>query len=103
MGTAVLFAVIFCTKIAFAQEVLPPLPTDYATSTPTEEETATATTTPVTYRATSYTASVTPTVQEVIDDAETGPVTILLIILSMIGGIGFILVKKYFDEKRYSL
>lgn len=98
-----LFVFFVFSNPAFAQGVLPPMPTDYRTATATATADQTATATPAVYRASTYTGTVTPIAKEVIDDAETGPVTALLIILSLIGGIGFILIKKYFDEKRYSL
>lgn len=103
VAIGVLFALLVFAKPVLAQGVLPPLPTDYgdATATPTVDETATAT--PVVYRAATYTATATSVAQQVIDDAETGPVTVLLVILSLIGGIGFILIKRYFDEKKYLL
>lgn len=100
---ASLFSLFAFANFVNAQGVLPPMPTDYGTATPTAVVTEVATQTPVVYRATANTATATPLAQQVIDDAQTGPTTVLLIILSLIGGIGFILVKKYFDEKRYSL
>jgi len=41
--------------------------------------------------------------QQAIDDADTGSELIVLLILSITGGIGIFLIKKYFDFKRYSL
>lgn len=41
--------------------------------------------------------------QSAVDDAETGSEIIFLAILSVTGGIGLFLIKKYFDLKRYSL
>ncbi len=41
--------------------------------------------------------------QQAVDDADTGSEMIVLVILSITGGVGIFLIKKYFDFKRYSL
>jgi len=81
---------------------LPLLPDDSTSQTAVASATAyaaytTATTSPV------YTTSATSATQTAVDDAETGSEVIFLSILSITGGIGIFLIKKYFDFKRYSL
>lgn len=86
-------------KISLAQDTEPPL----GLPTIDEEETVTPTAT-YTYTSTA-TQTVTPTAstQEVIDDAEVGSEIVLLVILSVVGGLGIFLIKKYFDTRSYNL
>lgn len=87
---------------------LPLLPGDTAT---TDDTYATATTSAPTYSTlttataavVTYTTSAVSTTQTAVDDADTGSEFIFLAILSLTGGIGLFLIKKYFDFKRYSL
>jgi len=43
------------------------------------------------------------TSQEAIDDADTGTEIVILAILSLVGGFGLFLIKKYFDSKKFSI
>ena len=102
--TFLLFAaVLFGAGSVLAQsDTEPPLGLPLLSSTAT----TTASTTNgsvTTYATITPTYSVTVTSQDAVDEAETGPNLIILSILSLIAGIGFFLIKKYFDEKRYSL
>lgn len=86
---------------------LPLLP-DSSTSTTATTYTASATPyssystqgTDVTY---GTTATPVTTTQTAVDDAQTGSEVVFLAVLSVTGGIGLFLIKKYFDFKRYSL
>lgn len=49
------------------------------------------------------TSTETASSQEAIDDAETGTEIIILVILSLIGGLGLFSIKKYFDSKKFSI
>lgn len=79
-----------------------------------DDVTSTATTTSGTYTTTPITtySTITPTTyttttsslsQQAVDDADTGSEVVVLVILSITGGVGIFLIKKYFDFKRYSL
>ncbi|PIT97352.1 hypothetical protein COT77_01905 [Candidatus Berkelbacteria bacterium CG10_big_fil_rev_8_21_14_0_10_41_12] len=98
---ALFFTCVFTGAIlVHAQDVNPPLP-DYVVG---DSATATATATAsATYTPYAVTSTLTPTPQTVIDDAETGPILLILIGLSLIGGVGFILIKRHFDQDKYSL
>ena len=76
----------------------PGLPTydDSPTTTVTADQT-TATPPP------SPTPTVTATVQSFEDDVETGSEIIVLLILSLVGGTGIYLIKRYFETKKYSM
>lgn len=102
---------VFVTKV-MAQTTepganLPLLPGDETSTEPTYAYSSTpysALTTATTSYDTIY-VSVTATslTQSAIDDAETGTEVIFLAILSITGGIGIFLIKKYFDFKRYRI
>jgi len=68
-------------------------PTATVTVTDTATEPPTATPTP----------SATASVQSFEDDVETGSEIVVLLILSLVGGTGIFLIKKYFDTKKYSM
>jgi hypothetical protein len=91
----------FLFKVSFAQDTEPPLGLPSAII---EEDTdsSTAITTYTSATAT-RTATKTTTTQEAVDDAEVGSEIVMLIILSVVGGLGIFLIKKYFDLKRYQL
>ena len=71
--------------------------TSTRTSTTSGAVTTYSTVTPVSY------ATVATSSQEAVDDAETGSELIVLSILSLTGGVGLYLIKKFFDFKRYSI
>ena len=82
--------------IARAQET-PPLPLPVDSSTVTDSATDTVT---------SYVATPTRTVvssQQAVDNADTGTEVVFLVGISVLGGIGLFLIKRYFDLKRLSL
>jgi len=81
---------------------LPLLPDDTTSATTTYTQVPSYSTyqTQTTYSATTSQVS---TTQSAVDDAETGSELIFLVILSITGGIGLFLIKKYFDFKRYSI
>lgn len=95
-----LFILVLSASSVLAADTEPPLglplisPT--ATATQTQQVTTYSTLTPT------YTVSLVST-QEAVDEAETGPSIAILAVLSLVAGIGFFLIKKYFDLKRYSL
>ena len=68
-----------------------------------QSATATATGTIAPEESATVTAQPTTTVQEFVDDAETGSEIIVLAILSLVAGVGLFFIKKYFDLKRYTL
>jgi hypothetical protein len=79
-----------------------------------DTSTAVATTTAVANQSTTIYSTITPisgstttmlssTNQSAVDDAETGSEMVVLVILSITGGVGIFLIKKYFDFKRYSI
>lgn len=68
-----------------------------------ESATATATGTIAPEGSATIAAEATTTVQEFVDDAETGSEIIILAILSLVAGVGLFFIKKYFDLKRYTL
>jgi hypothetical protein len=84
--------------VALAQETPPfPLPVDSGTATETVADTTTVT---------SYYATPTRTIvssQQAIDNADTGTEVVFLIGISVLGGIGIFLIKRYFDLKKFSL
>lgn len=81
---------------ALAQDTEPPLGLPLVNS-PTATATTTSESTVTTY------STVTPTTQEVVDNAETGSEIYILIGLSVLAGTGLFLIKKYFDLKKSSL
>lgn len=88
-------------SVLAATDTEPPLGLPLLSSTPTATSTTGSVTT---YTTATPTYSVTVvSAQDAVDDAETGPSLIILSILSFVAGIGFFLIKKYFDQKRYSL
>ncbi len=96
LSISVLLIVLSLFKMALAQDTEPPLglpalDEDSATVTALESVTATVT----------RTASA--TTQEAVDDAEVGSEIIALVILSVVGGVGIFLIKRYFDLKSYNL
>lgn len=98
--TLVLFVVLtFCLgAIAKADDTAAlPLPIIDDSSTVTAGDTATVTTYTVTPTATLVTA------QQAVDDAETGTEVVTLVSISVLGGIGIFLIKRYFDLKKLSL
>lgn len=94
-----IFAYLSLGQVAKAQITQPPLP---ISSEPTATPTATATPFVSTTESTA-TATPTTTTQEYVDDAETGSEIIVLMILSVVGGMGLFFIKKHFDLKKYSL
>ena len=103
--TLVIFAlVLFGCKVAYSQTGEPP-----GLDLPIDDETVTATATATAEESVEVEASATVSAeesvatQEAIDDAETGAEIILLVILSIIGGLGLLLIKKYFDSKKFSI
>lgn len=88
-------------KITLAQDTEPPLGLP---EIETDTQTVTGETTSVTPTATyTYRATRTATTQEAVDDAEVGSEIVMLVVFSLVGGMGIFLVKKYFDLKRYDL
>jgi hypothetical protein len=90
----------FFVSIALAQDSEPPLGLPLVDS-PTPTATATVSVIGVS-NATTY-STVTPTTQEVVDNAETGSEIYILAGLSVLAGTGLFLIKKYFDLKKSSL
>lgn len=104
--TFLLFAVaLFVATTVLAQaDTEPPLGLPLLSSTPTVSATATTAESVTTLITATPTYSLTVvSSQTAVDEAETGPNLIILSILSLIAGIGFFFIKKYFDLKRYSL
>jgi len=100
-----MFAIaVFGCGVAYAQTGEPP-----GLDLPIDDETVTATVTSTAEESLEAEASETvsaeesATTQEAVDDAETGAQLIVLIIISIIGGLGLLLIKKYFDSKRFSI
>ena len=99
--------ILFAVGHVFAQSTDPNLGLpllDDSSSTPTASSTAVNNQTVTTY--TTVVAGTTATTtanQSAVDDAETGSEVVVLVILSLTGGVGIFLIKKYFDFKRYSL
>jgi len=89
------------TSVLAESDTEPPLGLPLLNTTPTSTATSNYVST-YTTATPGYSLTVV-TSQEAIDEAETGPNLVVLSILSLIAGIGFFLIKKYFDEKRYSL
>jgi cytochrome bd-type quinol oxidase subunit 2 len=100
----VFVAILFSAgSVLAATDTEPPLGLPLVSSTATATAISTAGSV-TTYLTATPTYSVTVvSAQDAVDDAETGPSLIILSILSLVAGIGFFLIKKYFDLKRYSL
>jgi hypothetical protein len=92
----------FLFKVSLAQDTEPPLGLPSAIIEDTESPTAIVTyTSPTATRTATITR--TATTQEAVDDAEVGSEIVLLVTLSIIGGLGIFLIKKYFDLNRFRL
>jgi len=88
----------FFVSMALAQDSEPPLGLPLVDSpTPTATVSVTNVSNVTTY------STVTPTTQEVVDNAETGSEIYILAGLSVLAGTGLFLIKKYFDLKKSSL
>jgi hypothetical protein len=88
----------FFVSAALAQDTEPPLGLPLVDSpTPTATVSVTSVSNITTY------STVTPTTQEVVDNAETGSEIYILSGLSVLAGTGLFLIKKYFDLKKSSL
>ena len=101
LGVVLLVGLGYLFAFAQSEEApgfnFPSLDTATETITATAQISATPTTQYIT---------VTPTrivTQTVTDDVETGPEIYILIGLSLVGGLGVFLIKKYFDLKKYEL
>ena len=97
------FAIVLlsATSVLAQSDTEAPLGLPLISSTPTPTSTGQGVTTYTTVTP-SYSLTVAAS-QTAVDEAQTGPNLIILSILSLIAGIGFFLIKKYFDRKRYSL
>jgi hypothetical protein len=102
------FILISSSKV-LAQSTEPGLGLPLLDDTATPVATATTISQPATIYSTvtpntvATTTVLSTTSQSAVDDAETGSEVIVLAILSITGGVGIFLIKKYFDFKRYSI
>lgn len=103
------FAIFSTAKLALATDTEPPLGLPIIDNEDTTVVSSPTTTTNNPTTVTTY-STVTPTTtlspvsaQEAIDDADTGSEVIILSLLSLVAGSGLFMIKKYLDQKRYSL
>lgn len=96
---ATIFAFVLCGYgVARSQTGEPP-----GLDLPIDEESATATVEESVEASVIASAEESVTAQEAIDDADTGTEIVILAILSLVGGFGLFLIKKYFDSKKFSI
>ncbi len=105
---ALLGFILFASARVNAQSTEPglglPLLDDGTSATATAGSNYSTQTAVTTYSTvTAVAATMTATSQSAVDDAETGSEVIVLAILSITGGVGIFLIKKFFDFRRYSL
>ena len=82
---------------------LPLLPDDSSSATATATYSAYSAYTTDGITTASDSATAVTSSQSAVDDAETGSEVVFLSILSLTGGIGLFLIKKFFDFRRYSI